>query len=105
MNASLLLGVRILNNVEFGCGAKFRNFSEGDEVVNLLAIEFEVKASVLECRWKVNDRLSDFVDLFLRRNLSLVSMRFIDVGWYKSMTNHDLHLASIGIRQDNGKVY
>jgi hypothetical protein len=55
VNPSFFLGIRILNNVKFGCGAKLRNFGKRDEIVDLLAIEFEMKASVLERRRRIND--------------------------------------------------
>lgn len=55
--------------MKLGRGAKFRNFGERNEVVNLLAIKLEVEAGVLERRRKVNDGLSNLMNLFLRRNL------------------------------------
>jgi hypothetical protein len=72
MDASFLLGIWVFNNVEFGSGAKVRNFREGNEVVDLLAVKLEVEASVLECGGKVNDRLSNLMNLFLRRNLNIL---------------------------------
>jgi hypothetical protein len=71
MDASFLLGIWVLNNVEFGSGTEVRNFREGNEVVDLLAVELEVEASVLECGGKVNDGLSNLVNLFLRRHLNI----------------------------------
>jgi hypothetical protein len=86
MNASFLLSIWVLDHMKLGRGAEFRNFGERNEVVDLLAIKLQVEAGVLERRRKVNDGLSDLMNLFLRRN-------------------HNLDLASINIGQGNGKVY
>ncbi|KAI6751256.1 hypothetical protein HG530_014170 [Fusarium avenaceum] len=70
MNASFLLGIWVLDHMKLGRGAEFRNFGERDEVVDFLAIKLQVEAGVLKRRRKVNDGLSDLMNLFLRRNLN-----------------------------------
>jgi hypothetical protein len=66
MNASFLFGIWVLNDMKLGRSAEFRNFGKRDEVVDLLAIKLEVEAGVLERRRKVNDGLSNLMNLFLR---------------------------------------
>lgn len=48
MHAGLLLGVRILDQDDLGIGLEVRDLRQLDEVVNALAVELEVEASVLE---------------------------------------------------------
>lgn len=74
MDTGLLLGVRVLHHVYLGVGAKALDVGYLDEVVDALAIIFEVEARVLVGGGVFDDRLSHLVDLFLRRNLvNLVS--------------------------------
>lgn len=65
MDASLLLGVWVRYQAKFRLGAKVRDLGQGNEVIDLLALELEVEACVLECRRRVDDGLSDLVDLLL----------------------------------------
>lgn len=65
MDASLLLGICVRYQVEFRLGAKVRDLGQGNEVIDLLALELEVEACVLECRRRVDDGLPDLVNLLL----------------------------------------
>lgn len=69
MYTGFALGVRFVNEVEGGFGANFRNIGDWDKVTNLLALVFEVEASVSESGRKVDYRLSDFVNLLVGGNL------------------------------------
>ena len=48
MHAGLLLGVGILDQDDLGIGLEVRDLRQLDEVVDALAVELEVEASVLE---------------------------------------------------------
>jgi hypothetical protein len=48
MHAGLLLGVGILDQDDLGFGLEVRDLRQLDEVVDALAVELEVEASVLE---------------------------------------------------------
>lgn len=69
MDARLLLSIWVLDEVDNGVLGELRNFGEGDEVVDFLSAVFKVEAGVLESGRKVDDGLSDFVDLLLWRDL------------------------------------
>jgi hypothetical protein len=65
VDTGFLLGVRIFDEVKLGFGTNAGNIGKRYKVIDLFALEFEVEASVSEGTWNVDNRLSDFVDLFL----------------------------------------
>lgn len=65
MNASLLFGIGVLDKTELRVRAKVGDFGDGNEVVDFLAIELKVEASVLKGRREVNNGLANLMDLFL----------------------------------------
>lgn len=69
MDAGLLLGVRVLDQVELGLRVEVRDLGNRNEVVDLLTLVFEVEAGISECGREVDDGLADFMDLLLRRDL------------------------------------
>ena len=48
MHAGLLLGVGILDQDDLGVGLEVRDLRQLDKIVDALAVELEVEASVLE---------------------------------------------------------
>lgn len=69
MDASLLLRIWVLNELDLGVLGELGDFGEGNEVVDLLALVLEMEACVLESGGEVDNGLPDFVDLLLRRDL------------------------------------
>lgn len=69
MDASFLLRVRVLDELELGLSSKLGNVGNGNKVVDLLTIVFEVEARVSESGGEVDYRLANFVNLFLARYL------------------------------------
>lgn len=69
MYPRLLLGVWVLDQVDFSVGADAIDLVDGYEVVDPLALVLEMEARVLEGCWQLDDRLSNFVDLLMRRDL------------------------------------
>lgn len=51
--------------MKLGIGCKVGDFGNGDEIIDLLALVLEVEAGVSKCGREVDDRLANFVDLFL----------------------------------------
>ena len=69
VDASFLLRVRVLDEMELGFSSELGNVGNGNKVVDLLAIVFEVEARVSESGGEVDYRLANFVNLFLARYL------------------------------------
>ena len=69
MQTGLPLGVGVLNELDLRLRNKARHVGQRDEVVEVLAVVLEVEARVLEGGREVDERLSDFVDLLLGRDL------------------------------------
>jgi hypothetical protein len=51
MHAGLLFGIGILDQDDLGIGLEVRNLRQLDEVIDAVAVELEVEASVLEGTW------------------------------------------------------
>lgn len=65
MNACFLFGIGVFDKMEFWVGTDTRNLNNGNEVVDFLSLELEVKACISKCGGEVDDRLADFVNLLL----------------------------------------
>jgi hypothetical protein len=65
MHSRLLLCVWVLYQAQLGIGLEARDFRELDEVIDALAVEFEVEARVLERLRCLYDGLSEILDLLL----------------------------------------
>ena len=65
VDTCFLLSVWILDKVDDRVFSELRNIRKRYEIIDLLPLVFEVKASILEGGGEIDDRLSDFVDLFL----------------------------------------
>ena len=50
MNASLLLGIRVGDEVEFRFASETGDIGKGNEIIDLLVVVLEMEASVLEGR-------------------------------------------------------
>ena len=67
---SFLLGVGIFDELQLGLRTKTLDFGEFHEIVDLLSIEFEVEAGVLECVRLFDYGLPKILDRFLGRDLA-----------------------------------
>jgi hypothetical protein len=65
MHPSFLFRVRILNEDNLRIGIEAFDLRQFNEVINALAVKFEVEASVLEGAGQFDDRLADILDLLL----------------------------------------
>lgn len=62
--------------MKLGFGSNSGNVGKRDKVIYLFALKFEVEASVSEGTGNVDNRLSNFVDLFLRGELLALSISY-----------------------------
>ena len=69
VHPGLLLGVGVLHQRDLGFRFQVRHLGQLDEIVDALAVELQVEASILESAWQLNDRLPDILDLLLAGNL------------------------------------
>jgi hypothetical protein len=69
MYPRLFLSVWVLDQVDFSIGPDAIDLVDGYEVVDPLALVLEMEARVLEGCRQLDNRLSDFVDLLMRRDL------------------------------------
>lgn len=101
MHPSFPLRVWIFYQTDFRVLAQAGNLADGQEVINSLASMLEVAACILEGCGKVDDGLSNVVDLLVRRDLGswLVGPRY---RWRNQSSNHYWKLVR-GVREQDSK--
>lgn len=69
MYSRLFLRVWILDKADLGVRTDAFDLVNRNEVIDALALVLQMKARVLQCYWKLDNRLADFVDLLVGRDL------------------------------------
>lgn len=65
MNACLLFGVRVFDEVEFWVGSNAGDFGNGYEIGDFFSLIFEVEAGISECGGEIDDGLANLMNLLL----------------------------------------